>query len=667
MRMFGKLKLSHQLLFILLIIPSVLIISLLYYSAVQHVTIQNKPLEQMALSTSATVSEKIDRNLYERFGDVQAFAYNTLAIEALKKGKEDSSLLNFMNTMTSYYVLYDLTMLCDISGKVIAVNSKDKNKKNIASAFLIGKSMNEQDWFRSSIVVGGPRGGAYYSDFNEDEDIAFIYGTKGYGMDFSAPVRNEQGDIIGVWRNRASWKEITQQIRTEAEKSLQKEVKGALILLMDKQGHLIDADKENNISKVTIGKNNLFKKFDFDYAGIDINDQDYLYGWAESRGAYTYKGNKWKFLTLIPKVKITDFNIYINSDWTGLMLFSFGLLLVGVIISLFFVKGFSKRMNKIKLSVQKLSKGEPELIQNITYKDEIGEMASAINTLNVNFKDIIEFSNEIGQGNLSVSYKPLGENDALGSSLLKMQTNLKEFNTEKDKQKWTSDKLALLGELFREQDEANSKYQKIISFLAKSVDAHQAALFVVNHQEELPVIELKAGYALALKRLKKAPLLWGESTIGQCIKDKEFFRFNNLPEEYTDEITSGLGKTVPNEIIILPVLFNDKAEGALEFSTLKTFELHIIQFLEKAADYIGSYIAQISITKQTEKMLQDTSILNEEMRNQQEEMRQNLEELNATQEEMRRQETSRNEETERMKNQYEGRIKELEEKLSKVY
>jgi methyl-accepting chemotaxis protein len=666
MRLFGKLKLSHQILFILLIIPSVLVVSLLYYSAIQHVTIQNKPLEQMALSTSSTVAEKTDRNFYDRYGDVQAFAYNTLAVETLKNGKSDSALLNFMNTMTSYYILYDLTMLCDISGKVIAVNSKDKNKNKISTSFLIGKNMNDQDWFRSSIVVGGPQGGAYYSDFNEDEDIAFIYGTKGYGVDFSAPVRNEQGTIIGVWRNRASWKEITQQIRTEAEMSLQKDVKGALILLMDKQGHLIDADKENNILKVTIGKNNLFKKFDFNYAGIDINDHDYLYGWAESKGAYTYKGNKWKFLTLIPKVKITDFNIYLNSDWTGLLFFSLLLLSIGVLISLFFVKGFSRRMNKIKLSVQKLSKGEPELIENINSKDEIGEMALAINTLNFNFQNIVEFSNEIGQGNLSMSYNPLGEKDALGISLLKMQSDLKQNSVEKDKQKWTSDTLTAFGELLREQDDMHIKYRKIISFLAKSVNAYQAALFIVNHQENPPIIELKAGYALTAKRLEMTSLLWGESSIGQSIKDKESFHLNNLPENYSDEINSGLGGTTPNEVIILPVLFNDKAEGAIEFSTFKNFETDKIQFLEKAADYIGSYIAQISINSQTEKMLQESSVLNEEMRNQQEEMRQNLEELSATQEEMRRQEMNRNEETEQLKNQYENRIKELELKLSKV-
>ncbi|HWZ22965.1 MAG TPA: hypothetical protein VNW06_09950, partial [Cytophagaceae bacterium] len=358
MKLLGKLRLSHQILFILLLIPSFSTFSLLYYSAVQHINIRNKPLEQMALSTSSAASEKTNRNINECYRDVQAFSYNKLAVTALQNNVSDSNLQNFMNTMTCYYDSYDLMMLCDITGKVIAVNTKDKNKNNISSAFLINKNMNEEEWFRSSIAIGGPKGGAYYSDFNEDETVGQLYNTKGYGIDFSASVRNEEGTIIGVWRNRASWNKITQEIRKEAEITLQKEVKGAIILLMDKQGHLIDADNESNILKVTIGKNNLFKTFNFDYAGIDINDKDYIYGWSLSQDSYG--GNKWNFLTLIPKVKITDYSIYIHSDWTTLMLFSISLLLIGIVISLFFVKHFSKRMNSIKKSVLQLSKGKTE-------------------------------------------------------------------------------------------------------------------------------------------------------------------------------------------------------------------------------------------------------------------------------------------------------------------
>ncbi len=608
MKLIGSLKLSHQILAIVVIIPSFLILSLLYYSALQHINVRNKPLEQMALSTSAAVSEKIDRNLYERYGDVQAFAYNKVAVDALVNNKTDSSIQDLMNTMMSYYVLYDLTMLCDITGRVIAVNTKDKDKKIISSDFLIDKNMSGEEWFRSSIVVGGPKGGAYYSDFNQDDNIGLLYENKGYGIDFSAPVRDKNGTIIGVWRNRASWKEITQQIRKEAEMALQKEVKGALILLMDKQGHLIDADQESNILKVTIGKNNILKNFNFNYAKINVNETDFLYGWAKSQGAYTYKGNDWNFLTLIPKVKLTDYTLYTHSDWSALMLFSVSVLLIGIFISLLFVRKFSKRMDKLKKSVLALSKGKTELIDAIKYKDEIGEMSLAINTLHINFKNIAHFSNEIGQGNLSASYETLGEDDLLGSSLLKMQENLKAIEIYNNQQKWAAEKLATMGELLRTQEEVDAKFKKIISFLSKSINAYQGALFVVNKNTTNSIIELKAGYALTAERMDLPPMLWGENTIGQCIKDNEVIRLRDLPEDYLTVINSGLGSFTPTEILIVPITFNNRVEGAVEFSSFKSFDNHIVLFLEKASEYIGSFIAQTQIKEQLIKSEQDISM-----------------------------------------------------------
>ncbi len=598
MKLLGALKLSHQVLFLLLSVPVFLVASLLYYSASQHVIIQNKPLEQLALSTSSTVAEKIDRNLNERYSDVQAFAFHPLAAEVLQKKQPDSLLENYMNKMMTYYKYYDLMMLCDLSGKVVLLNTKDKEKNQLPTNALKGKDINEQEWFRSSIVVGGPKGGAYFSDFNTDDQVSSILQNNGFGIDFSAPVRNSEGQIIGVWRNRVSWKAVTQEIRSESETALQKTTPGSFILLMDKQGHLIDADKENNIMKVTIGKNNLMKAFDFDYADIRINEEDYLYGWSESTGLHEYKGNKWKFLTLIPKVKFTDSDIYLKSDWTKLMLFSLSVLLAGATLSLLFVRRFSKRIKHIKQSVQKLSKGESEIIESISYLDEIGEMSVSINLLNANFNKMTVFANEIGEGNLSTSFSPAGDKDILGLSLLKMKKNLEHSQQEVIRQKWVSDTLTAFGELLREQQEPGIIYQKAISFLSKSIHAYQGALFFIHYDQVLPVIELKAGFALSEKRLNKEPLLLGESHVGQCIKDKEVIRLRDLPENYSEKINSGLGEFSPAEVLLIPILFNNESLGALEFSFFKTPESTSIQFLQKSSEYLGSYFAQIRFQKE---------------------------------------------------------------------
>lgn len=77
---------------------------------------------------------------------------------------------------------------------------------------------------------------------------------------------------------------------------------------------------------------------------------------------------------------------------------------------------------------------------------------------------------------------------------------------------------------------------------------------------------------------------------------------NNLPEDYSIVINSGLGSSMPREIIVLPVYFNGRVEGAIEFSSFKNLDDYKVQFLEKTAEYIGSFIAQTRINEQIEKV-----------------------------------------------------------------
>src|SRR6478609_7498239 len=103
----------RNLLSLFLSVPFALAICVMSYSAYQGVQNNNKLKANIAKIASRNLVDKIDRNFYERFGDVQAFAYNRLAVQAATQGATNPELQNFINTMTSYYVLYDLMMLCD--------------------------------------------------------------------------------------------------------------------------------------------------------------------------------------------------------------------------------------------------------------------------------------------------------------------------------------------------------------------------------------------------------------------------------------------------------------------------------------------------------------------------------------------------------------------------
>ena len=69
---------------------------------------------------NGSVSNVIDRNLFERYGDVQAFGVNAAAWEPTnwKNPSETNPLIQAMNAYMTNYGLYKLMLFVDLQGNV---------------------------------------------------------------------------------------------------------------------------------------------------------------------------------------------------------------------------------------------------------------------------------------------------------------------------------------------------------------------------------------------------------------------------------------------------------------------------------------------------------------------------------------------------------------------
>ncbi len=77
------------------------------------------------------IADKIDRNLFERYGDVQAFGLNRVLLNRndwYKTSEETSDLVKAVNQYIDTYDVYSISMVVDLDGKVVAVNSRDLDK-----------------------------------------------------------------------------------------------------------------------------------------------------------------------------------------------------------------------------------------------------------------------------------------------------------------------------------------------------------------------------------------------------------------------------------------------------------------------------------------------------------------------------------------------------------
>jgi methyl-accepting chemotaxis protein len=273
---------------------------------------------------------------------------------------------------------------------------------------------------------------------------------------------------------------------------------------------------------------------------------------------------------------------------------------------------------------------------------ELELISDSVNDLKAGLDKAVAFAEEIGRGNLDAPFKPLSDNDELGSSLLSMRDSLKKAQVETDerqeldrKQNWITEGTAKFGDILREYNNDMFDFSfNIISNLVKYVGANQGGLFVINDDNKDDVyFELTAGYAYNIRKILKKKVEPGVGLIGRCILENDSIYISNLPEDYIN-ITSGLGEKSPQYLLIVPFKFNNKIYAVVEIASFNEIEPYKQQFVEEVGNSIASTIATVKINIQTNKLLQELKVQSEELASQEEEMRQNMEEMKATQEDM---------------------------------
>ncbi len=323
-----------------------------------------------------------------------------------------------------------------------------------------------------------------------------------------------------------------------------------------------------------------------------------------------------------------------------IIIVSLALLLISV-VTFYFIYLISTPVNKIKSTVESMSKGEQPSSFIIKSKDEFGEIQTAINKLINSLKQIAVFAKEVGNNNFMSEYTPAGKNDVLGNSLLEMRNSLKEAedkqqkrDAEEEKRKWANEGIALFSNVLRQSDKnLENLSADILIKLVDYLNANQGGLFIKNDNEKDHVYyELITSYAYNRRKYQNKIIELGEGLVGTCAVEKKMNYLTDIPEDYI-KITSGLGGANPKSILIVPLKIEEEVLGVIEIASFNKFKKYEIEFVNEIADNIASTLFSVRVNTHTKELLEKTQQQAEEMAAQEEEMRQNMEELQATQEE----------------------------------
>ena len=324
------------------------------------------------------LADKIDRNLFERYGDVQAFAFHPGARGG--QGQATAAANFFMQA----YGLYDLAVVADRDGRIVAANTVNFEGKPVDTRALIGRSVKGEEWFEACMGGRIRKGESYVSDLREDAMVAETYRQRGLAMNFAAPVFDEAGNVVRVWSNRASWERITRQITREHLAAAGGEKTSVRVKMVNKAGQVIEDAEEASILRVNLATEGSAA------AKAVINGRDgfseeqnnkgvnYLVGYVAEKGYGPYKGNGWGVLiwqeTAEAGAAASELGWFIGG--IGLVI-----ALVCIGIAALLAKNVSEPLEEAMRVIEAVGGGD--LSQRIAVKseDEVGRLGAAFNRM----------------------------------------------------------------------------------------------------------------------------------------------------------------------------------------------------------------------------------------------------------------------------------------------
>lgn len=376
--------------------------------------------------TALMISDKIDRSLFERYGDVQVFTYNDVVTRLSNWGDEsDTNAISLnMNKYVQAYGIYYLTMMVNTNGDLVAVNYKDAAGNPIDTSSLWKKNYRETPWFKAleaeqyttKMPFTAPGNdvstGTFIEDVHIDPDVKAAYPEDdALTIGFSAPVYDGDGQLLGFWTNRAKFslvEEIFQQTYQELKAAGYPSAE--LTLLGDKGQVLVDYDPtRQGTEDITHDFENVLFKLNLAEKGVETAQRavagetgnltalharkqiQQAGGYTHLDGALGYPGMNWSVLVRIPETEAAAEALAIQQKVLVTALVCLGLLLP---IGWYAGRKGAKQVQVIKDAAEKMSAGDYAARTMVQSQDEIGQLGEAFNTMASQIQENIEKEQE---------------------------------------------------------------------------------------------------------------------------------------------------------------------------------------------------------------------------------------------------------------------------------
>ena len=267
---------------------------------------------------------------------------------------------------------------------------------------------------------------------------------------------------------------------------------------------------------------------------------------------------------------------------------------------------------------------------NVLGKDELGLLTDAFNQMLQQIQMQSKALNELNQNLEKKVEERTMELEIVNKELQKKEERqahlLEELQITSGQIKLKNQLLTGISEVndtLRGAKDVHLLAQDIIEKIATYVNAQLGAIYLSENNDYLKLV---AGYAFTTISEKQDKFNFGEGLVGQVARKGKRILITDVPENYI-KIKSGLGNTLPKNILVSPIIFEGKIKGIIELGSLSEFtELHM-EYLDLVTENIAVGINSSQSREGMKKLLEQTQSQADELEAQQEELKQTNEEL----------------------------------------
>ncbi|WP_416148614.1 response regulator [Salipaludibacillus sp. HK11] len=309
-----------------------------------------------------------------------------------------------------------------------------------------------------------------------------------------------------------------------------------------------------------------------------------------------------------------------------------------------------KSLIKIKESITNISEGELTTNLSMTSIDELGRVCTDLNKLkrslrkiagvifyetknihdhseSLSFQNQNEFSESLIQQLKDDNFNNLFEvTDAL-HQMTKVLNEMMNVNT---RQNYIRGGRVQLSSAIQNAQNLSHSTDEMIKNLASHVDAIVGVLYVL---EEDNILRQVGSYG---HHYSDRNIMAGEGLIGQVALDRQMKIIEEIPENNII-VDTGIVQLKPNQMTIIPCVYNDETKAVVVLGTMGTFEENHIEFLESASESVALAITSHQANEMKEALLDQSQKLTEELREQQEELMETNTEMEQMNEELEQQ------------------------------